>query len=66
MQLHISAITFKCNSLKRILVQLTDKSNFPLKSSVITEICQTLSALSVLQRVPAEKLQGKVTASTHS
>lgn len=61
MRLHISAITFKCNSFKRISVQLTDTFKFSLKSGVITDICQRLGALrTVLQA--AEELQQKATA----
>lgn len=51
MQLQVTAITFKCNSLKRIPVELTGKLNFSLKSKVITENCQRLSVLYVVQCV---------------
>lgn len=61
MQLRISAITFKCNSLKRISVQLTDTFKFSLKSGVITDICQRLRALCTVMQA-AEELQGKAAA----
>lgn len=66
MQLQVSAIISKCNSLKRIPVELTGKLNFSLKSKVITESCQRLRVHCVSYSVfqwAAEKLHGKVTAS---
>lgn len=61
MRLHISAITFKCNSFKRISVQLADTFKFSLKSGVITDICQRLRALRTVSQA-AEELPGKATA----
>lgn len=68
MQLQVTAITFKCASLKRIPVQSTGKLDFSFKSSVITETRQRLSVSCLSYNVflqAAEKLQEKVTASTH-
>lgn len=42
MQLRVTAITFKCASLKRIPVQSTGKLDFSFKNSVITETHQRL------------------------
>lgn len=64
MQLQVSAITFKCNSLKRIPVELTGILNLSLKSRVITESCQRLRVHCVSYSVfqwADEKLHGKVT-----
>lgn len=69
MQLQVSAITFKCNSLKRIPVELTGTLNLWLKSRVITESCQRLRVHCVSYSVfqwADEKLHGKVTVSKHS